>query len=314
VVQHVGRAWLAAYRCAAYRRVSLHVGAALRCLTTRRGLNDEAAADALLAGLTARLPHAAEVRLTGVPPALAPGAAPIATKADQCSAASEQQPLRWRLGALLRASLGGSARLRRLNVDYLPQLPELLEAQLAAPAQQHSAGLAPRLENLGVGVLPAAETLRLLPLLTRLPLRALAVADAACLGEEEGGELAAALGSLTRLTFLSLGGSPATAAASAADAAHLPVPVQPGALPAQPSTTGVCLPGLALVAAAASLPGLKRLELSLTFSKQQCAAQQAYLQHLGTLLHRQRAANAAAVSAAGGAAAQGNRVSVTVHE
>lgn len=364
--QFVSRAWLAAYRGVAYRRLTLHVATALRRLQRRRGLSEGAAAAAVLQWLAARLPYAEEVVLAGVPQ-------PLAAPPQQWPASGLQQQagphpsgptalLAWQLGELLLAALAGSSRLRRLSCDSLPHLPLLLaaRAQLAdAPGCQ----LAP-LEELGVTAMPAAQVLCHLPLLQRLPLRVLGVSDAACLPEEESTALAAALGSLTQLSSLSLGGSAASrqfesggsgASSCAAMGQALaapstkaacgfgvrvrgasPPPLPPlAALPASPaaapSIPGVSLPALALVAAAAGLPRLQQLELSLTFSKQQSEVQQAYLQHLGCVLRQQRSQREAAgcscmprddagVSAGEGAcacacqASQGSRVSVTVHE
>ena len=254
VVQFTGRAFLAAYRAAAYRRVSVDVGAALTALR-HLGLADMEAAAALVAGLAARLPHAQHVELRGLPPDV-PGLPPAAAA------------LQWHLGELLLATLAGSTKLRSLRMGFLPHLPALLE-------RRRRLGL--RLDSRGVSALPAAALMRHLQLFQAQPLVELEVADAACLGERDSATLAAALLTLARLTSLRLGGnSPSTgvaAAAASSTAVHsLGVAAAPAASGRAPP--GVCLPSLALVGAAASLPHLQHLELSLTFGRQETEPQQ----------------------------------------
>lgn len=253
VVQFTGRAFLAAYRATAYRRVSVDVGATLTALR-HFGLADMEAAAALVAGLAARLPHAQHVELRGLPPDV-PGLPPAAAA------------LQWHLGELLLAALAGSTKLRSLRMGFLPHLPALLE-------RRRRLGL--RLDSLGVSALPAAALMRHLQLFQAQPLVELEVADAACLGERESATLAAALLTLPRLTCLRLGGNspastggrPAGTAASSTAVHSLGVAASGGAPP------GVCLPSLALVGAAASLPHLQHLELSLTFGRQETEPQQ----------------------------------------
>ena len=259
-MQFTGRAFLAAYRSTAYRRVAVDVGAALAALR-QRGLPDLEAASALLAGLAARLPHAQHVELRGLPPAVA-GLPPAAAA------------LQWHLGELVLSALAGSAKLRSLRLGFLPHLPALLE-------RRRRRGL--RLDRLGVSGLPAAALQRHLPLLQQQPLVELEVADAACLGPRDSGALAAALLTLQRLTNLRLGGEslgPLGGPAAAAAASTAPVHSL-GVAPSSPEPSGgahappgVCLPGLALVGAAATLPHLQHLELSLTFGRQATVPQQ----------------------------------------
>ncbi|PRW59019.1 molybdate-anion transporter-like isoform A [Chlorella sorokiniana] len=301
VVQFAGRAFLAAYRATAYRCVAVDVGAALLALRNR-GLPDLEAAAALLAGLAARLPHAQHVELRGLPPEM-PGLPPAAAA------------LQWHLGELLLSALAGSTKLRSLRLGFLPHLPALLE-------RRRRLGL--RLDSLGVAALPAAALMRHLSLFQQQPLFELEVSDAACLGEQDSAALAAALLTLTRLTSLRLGGDSLGPAGSAAKAAASSTAVHSLGMAGAPAAgsssapPGVCLPSLGLVGAAASLPHLQHLELSLTFGRQETAPQQAYLCQLGSLLHhQQRQREEAARSSAGGdpsAVAEGSRVSVTVHE
>lgn len=347
VLQFTGRAWLAAYRAAAFRSVSIDVCAALR-LQQRRGLSEAAAAAAVVAGLAARLPYAEAVDICGMP----------AEGGFYCSARVARE-LRWQLGELLLRMLGGSTRLRRLSCDYLPHLPMLLAARAARGLD---------LRALGVTSLPCASLLAQLPLLAVQPLHTLALADAAGLPDREAEALARALPCLRGLEVLCLGGS----GASQPDASSM------GASGAadEPESSG-CLPSLALVAAAAAIPGLLQLELSLTFGKRHSPLQQVravgraragarlgplrdasrclllcadiprpprppppclqeYLHRLGCVLHSQRRqheaalaaascaaaaaaagahpAAAAAVGEAGGCGSGHSRVSVTVHE
>lgn len=251
-MQFTRRAWLAAYSAVAYRHVSLDVRAALAA-ARQRGLGEAAAAAALLSGLAARLPHARHVELRGLPP-VAAGLPPVAAA------------LRWQLGELLLAALGGSAMLRHLSCDFLLHLPALLEQR-----RQH--GL--RLDSLGVSAVPTADVLRYLPLLGQQPLVELEVADAACLGDGASAALAAALAALPRLASLRLGGGGAGSGASMGGAFRPPGAAGPAAASSSDtSPPGVCLPSLALVSAAAALPGLHHLELSLTFGRKPTAPQQ----------------------------------------
>ncbi|KAL4434473.1 hypothetical protein ABPG75_000914 [Micractinium tetrahymenae] len=326
VVQFVGRQWLSAYRCAAYSRVSLNVGAALASLQRRHGLGEAAAASVLLHGLAARLPYASDVELCGVPPpasAPASGAAPFPCQ------------LRWQLGELLLASLAGSTRLRRLSLHYLPNhVPRLLEQQ-AQRRHGGSGGPVTQLERLELHAVPAAELLRHLGVLRQQPLAVLGIADAACLGEADSAALAAALPAFLQLASLSLGGTPPPPACPWADrcpclgalfssAPALPAAVTavaaalgPGApaaaapaaaaTPPMAAAASTSLPHLGLVAAAAGMPSLQALELSLTFGRSASSSQQTYLERLGCVLHQQRRGQ-------GGGGSAGSRVSVTVHE
>lgn len=351
-MQFVSTAWLAAYRCVAHRHVSVHVATALRKLQKRCKLSEQQAEAALLRGLAARLPLAAEVTLVGVPPPPhmvgGGGSSGGGGRRGGFSAALQQQ-LHWRLGELLAAALGGSGSLRRLTLDWLPHLPLLLTAR---------AGAQLGLDRLSVTGISSGDLLSHLPALRQQPLQLLGISDAACLPDHDSLLLAAALEGLNHLTCLSLGGNapssgggtggfdgkggaagllppliPAAAfgrhdggaAAAAAAAAGWP-PAQPPA--AAPHMLRASLPSLQLVAAAAALPGLQQLELSLTFGKQPSQSQQDYLVQLGLVLHQQRrlredAAAAAAscrclaapaCSCACGVRAQGSRVSVVVHE
>ncbi len=252
-MQFTGRAFLAGYRATAYRLVVLDVGAALVALR-QRGLPDLEAAAALLAGLAARLPHARHVELRGLPPEMT-GLPPAAAA------------LQWHLGELLLGTLAGSSKLRSLRLGFLPHLPALLE-------RRRRLGL--RLDSLGVSAMPAAALMRHLPLLQQQPLVELEVCDAACLSEQDSAALAAALLTLPRLTSLRLGGDsvdPDGRAAAAVTAVHS-LGVAGATAGSGRAPPGVWLPTLALVGAAASLPHLQHLELSLTFGRQQTAPQQ----------------------------------------
>jgi hypothetical protein len=328
VAQFVSRSWLEAYRCTAYSQVSLDVGAAMHRLRQQGGLCEAEAAAALLEGLAARLPYAAEVTLTGLPLL---GAAP---EGDRAAAHGASWHLRWQLGELLVAALQSSTHLRRLSVEFLPQLPQLLQHRLQQ--RQRRLGVVP-LESLGISALPAVQLLRHLALLSTQPLHTLALSDAACLGEADSAVLAAALAALPQLAYLSLGGSGVTSSLSSAksrssagsDAPRLCQTVggQPtsgsaaAAAPAAPAASaGINLPSLPLVAAAVALPSLQHLELSLTFGRQSSHEQQQYLHRLGCVLHAQRRLREAQGRAGGGVTGEKSaecsysRVSVTVHE
>lgn len=279
VVQFVGRQWLAAYRCAAYSRVAVDVGAALAGLQRRHGLGEAAAAGVLLRVLGERLPYASEVELTGLPlPAGGGGGGGGGTAPFACQ-------LRWHLGEVLLASLGGSTRLRRLSLHYLPHhVPALLAAR-GGRQPGWARGPAPALERLELHAVPAAELLRHAGLLRRQPLVALSIPDAACLGEGDSAALAAALPAFSRLASLSLGGTPppppcpweaagpcletllgaapaapATSEAMEADAtgaAPAHVPSAAAGASATSAAAGASLPDLRLVSAAAALPCLQ---------------------------------------------------------
>ena len=306
MIQFAGRTWLAAYRTAAYASIHLDVAAALRALRQRGGLSEPRAAVVLLTGLAVRLPYAAEVSLRGL-------AAPVEVG---CSA----WQLRWQLGELLVAALAGSARLRSLHSDYLPHHTAALLAARAA------SGLPP-LHTLGLSAVPAADLPGHLALLQQQPLRALGVSDAACLDEPGAAALAAALPGLAQLASLSLGGAPTTGGGcpclpslpgscclggvQRSRSGGAPAAAAPAPPPAQASL-GTCLPHLRLVAAAAALPALQQLELSLTFGRAESLPQADYLQRLGCVLHQQRQLRAA--PGGGGAVGEASRVAVTVHE
>ena len=337
VAQFVSRSWLEAYRCTAYSQVSLDVGAAMHRFRQQGGLSEAEAAAALLEGLAARLPYAAEVTLTGLPLL---GAAP---EGGRAAAHGASWHLRWQLGELLVAALQSSTHLSRLSVDFLPQLPQLLQHRLQQ--RQRRLGVLP-LESLGISALPAVQLLRHLALLRTQPLHTLALSDAACLGEADSAVLAAALAALPQLAYLSLGGSGVTSSLSSAksrssagsDAARLcqtlggqptsgsaaPPAAAAAATPAAPAaptaSAGINLPSLPLVAAAVALPSLQHLELSLTFGRQSSHEQQQYLHRLGCVLHAQRRLREAQGRAGGGVTGEKSaecsysRVSVTVHE
>ena len=263
VIQFTSRAVLAAYRSAAYASFSLDVPAAYYHLL---GMQQARAAPAVAP------PDAHVAARAG---ALATPAFQVAVDVATAAAAAERELLRWlaarlpharvlqlrdlegaptrlqaRLAALLlSAAQAGCLRgLRSLSCAWLPCLPLLLP-QL-------------RLSCLSLS-LPAAELVARLPLLLGQPLRSLAIQDAADACPDG---LIVCLSMLTGLHTLSLLGG---GGGDAYDAEF--VPGGAGDANADP-TAASCLPSLELVAAAAALPGLRHLELSLTFSSIPAAA------------------------------------------
>eukprot|EP00887_Chlorella_sp_A99_P000636 scaffold5.g636.t1 len=332
VLQFTSRAWLAACRAAAYARVSVDVPAALYYLSAwhqqRReqvpeqasclscaaapaaaaalvgaGADSKAAQDSLLSWLAVRLPHARELEMRGVE------AAPPALASRLCA-------------LLLAQQAAGTLRMRSLATAWLPCLPALLPC-LA-------------LESLSLAA-PTAVLLQHLPLLRQQPLRHFALSDAAescaapiftavdaSCSAPACCNVVAAVSSLPSLRTLSLLGGTA-----GSDAAALVPPPEhaagaassPRAASAAAAGAGVKAPllSLQLVAAAAGLPLLQHLELSLAFCAEPVAAvaQQQYLLLLGGVLRQQHLQRqvAAARGAGGTAGADGGcKVALTVHE